>query len=214
MMHYRLAAAVTAILISVSLSSCAAVENPVGSARPTASVSASPTPTPTAVNTADPATWVVSDAGIGPFQLGANLTKVTAALPDLKPTNTDCPNPLAAFFDLSGISIAVIVDSSGGIVGVSAGNPFQTPNAPTDSGRTPLSGPHTTKGIGYGSTKAELTSAYPAIRLPAPDDSGNFPRYIEKTAAGPSISFNLYLASQQVNDMGVWPDSPPYEYCG
>ena len=151
---------------------------------------------------------------MGPFRLGANLTKVTAALPALNPTNTDYPNPLAAFFDLSGISIAVIVDSSGGIVGVSAGNPFQTPNAPTDSGKSPLSGPHTAQGIGYGSTKAELTSAYPSLELPAPDDNEHFPRYTQKTAAGPSISFNLYPTNQQVNDMGVWQDSPPYEYCG
>lgn len=214
MMQYRVAAAITAILVSASLSSCVTVENPGGPARPTTSVAASPTPTPTAVNTADPATWVVSEAGFGPFMLGATLRKVTAALPDLKPTNAECPNPNATFFRVRGISIAVIVDSSGGIYGVSAGIPFQTPNASTDSGKSPLSGPHTAQGIGYGSTKAELASAYPSLELSALDGIENLSKYTQKTAAGTSISFILDPANQQVGDMSVWTDSPPYEYCG
>ncbi|MFM9919120.1 hypothetical protein [Lacisediminihabitans sp. H27-G8] len=166
------------------------------------------------MNPADPSTWIVSDTGIGPFQLGSNWKNVTAQLPAGRAPNEECPNPLAGFFDLAGIRIAVFLDDSGAILGVSAGNPFQTPNAATDSGRRPLGGPHTLEGIGYGSTVAELTSAYPSIERPAPDDNENFPRFIQRTTARPSISFTVNLASQAVNDMGVWPDSPPYEYCG
>ncbi|WP_394768257.1 hypothetical protein [Lacisediminihabitans sp.] len=164
------------------------------------------------MNPADPATWIVSDTGIGPFQLGANVTSVTAQLPAGSAATVECPNPLAGFFDLAGIQVVLFRDDAGAIVGVSAGNPLQSPNAATDSGRSPLGGPHTLKGIGYGSTVAELTSAYPLIERPAADD--NFPRFTERTTGRSSISFNVNLASQTVNDMGVWPDSPPYEYCG
>lgn len=212
-MQHKVVAVIAAILITVSLASCGTGTKPGGSARPSTPISSSPTPTPTAVNTDDPATWVVSDAGIGPFQLGVNLAELTAVLPTLKPKNTNCPNPLAFFFDVPDISIIVITDSSGGIVGVSAGNPFQIPNAPIDSGLRPLSGPHTAQGIGYGSTKAELVSAYPSIGLPAAANE-NFPRYTLKTMARPSISFNLNLASQRVNAIAVWPDAPPAEICG
>jgi hypothetical protein len=216
-MHRRTVAAVTACLLAVSLSACAGLTGPGATEPPgsTTSTSTSPSPSPTPINTADPATWIVSDTGIGPFQLGANLAKVAATLPGLKPTNADCPNPLAAFFDGTDIGVAAIIDDAGSIVGVSVGNPLQTPDAATDSGRTPLGGPHTTQGLGYGSTPAELTAAYPSVARTDYIAGDGFPLYTVKTAAGAWITFSVRAASQTVNDIGVWPGSPPpYEYCG
>ncbi|WP_222706808.1 hypothetical protein, partial [Lacisediminihabitans profunda] len=121
------------------------------SSAPSNAPSQAPTATATPINAADPATWIVSETGIGPFQLGANLKKVTADLIGLSADTKNCPNPRAAFFTGTDVGIAVFVDSAGNIVGVDA-----SPTRPRG-----LACPHTALGIGYSSTAAELTSAYP-----------------------------------------------------
>ncbi|WP_394768256.1 hypothetical protein [Lacisediminihabitans sp.] len=212
-MHRKFVVAFAACVVAVSLSACAGSPGPGSSSSSnpppstTSTPSRTPTPTPAPINTADPATWIVSETGIGPFQLGANLKMVTADLPGLTADNANCPNPQAAFLTGTGVAVALFVDSVGNIVGVNAG--------PTHPAGNPLAGPHTALGIGYSSTAAELTTAYPAIERTDYLPDAGFPLYTVKTATGRWISFDVDLATQTVNGIGVWPGTrPPYEYCG
>ena len=215
-MQRRLIETTIAVLVAVSLTACARADgsNP-ATTSPSASPSALVSPNPQPLNTQDPATWIISESGIGPFRLGANLKAVTATLKSLRASNYECPNPLASFYEIAGVTISAIVDNSGKLVGVDVGDLLQAPDSTTSDARLPLSGPHTAQGIGYGSKVTELQAAYPsAVRTDYVQD-GNFPLYTEKTAAGAWITFSAIARSQKVGSIGVWPGSrPPYEYCG
>lgn len=205
-----------AVLVVMSLTACVRADRAnLATASPTASPSAVASPNLKPFNTDNPATWIVSESGIGPFRLGANLKAITATLKSLKVKNYECPNPLASFYEIAGSTITAIVDISGDVVGVDVGDSSQTPNGSTDGGRSPLSGPHTAQGIGYGSMVSQLQAAYPSTVRTDYVPYGSFPHYTQKTAAGAWITFSVSAEGQEIYGIGVWPGSPPpYEVCG
>jgi len=206
------------IVISLAVAALGLTGCAGGSGVPTAApaTTASSTPGTTAApDAADPSTWLVTSAGIGPFRLGADLKGVEAQLPDLKRDLTaDCPNPAVTFLTSPAVDVTVVNDDAGKIVGVDVGNAFRVPSSPVGQAHTPLAGPHTSQGIGLGSTLAELNAGIPAAAKSDGYDP-DFPTWTVKDSASSWTTFSLRTDTQTVNAIGVWPGAlPPSEYCG
>jgi hypothetical protein len=207
----------TIAIAGLALTGCSAGA-PAGtpsSSPPAATTSATPTASPT--NTTDPATWIIDETGIGPFKLGADLTAVEATLPELTADGSvECPNPAATFLVSPSVNVTIINDAAGKIYGVEVGNEFQTPSSSIGLAHTPLSGPHTTQGVGLGSTLAELNAgASDAVQSGYQGYDPNFPSWTVKQSAASWTTFSLRTDTGTVDAIGVWPgELPPYEYCG
>jgi hypothetical protein len=172
----------------------------------TSAVHAEPTPTPT--DPQNPANWLVTDHGIGPFILGANLSAVRATQPLLVDTNADCPNLQATFMQSSRMSMAVMTDASGTIVGVEVGNYFMQ-----SAGDAPVASVHTPSGIGLGSTVRDVTVKVPSATLQKFQSDDSYGYYLDKSTNW--INFGAFDQSQTIDAIGVWPGTlPPYEWCG
>ena len=206
------------IVAGMALSGCVSV-SPIEQS-PSPSVSGRSTPEVTATAEAedpsDPATWIVSKRGIGPFLLGADLVRVRAAVPKLTDMSENCPNPQATFLGSPRLNLAIMTNGSGAIVGVSAsGASPQSDDGEAVAPDAPPAGPHTPGGIGMGSPTSDILKEFPsAVR------SGYFPDkekpfFVVTMDNGNWLSFGTYDPTTFVNTIDVWPGTlPPYEYCG
>jgi hypothetical protein len=130
---------------------------PTGSSSSTPTATPTPTPTPTetvvAEDPANPGTWIVDGNGVGPIDIGMDVTLLPTYLPGL--THTECA--LSDWVRADGLSISPVTGfEHDQVFGVRLRAPSSAvlPDAP-----------RTAAGIGIGSTQAEVESAYPGIAL-------------------------------------------------
>ena len=141
------------------------------------SVSATLTPTPMAEaspepssqDPSDPATWVVSGAGIGPVTIGSDVGEFSVVGPYTE-QDTGCPNP--AVHSLAGESLPPMT-----VVAAESGSSIVSAHVTSwGSDGTLSASPRTTGGIGLGSTLGDVQATYPGIAL-SDTDAGNTLQY-------------------------------------
>lgn len=169
-----------------------------GTPTPSPTITASPTPTPTpppfpsptptptapAPDPADPTTWIVSQAGMGPLVIGMPFRDAIAAVPQAQ--------------DACGHAYSIRPDRL--FFASWNGGPDDPLNVATWSR---ADGPRTAEGIGIGSTPDEVRAAYP--------DAVEVTRqglYLQSGAMFFRIETGL------VDSIGVTSDEVPWEYCG
>ena len=204
----RVFGAIAAAAVLGILAGCApsTVEVPPGG--PTAS----PTPTPTEppeADPADPATWVISEAGIGPAELGGDFAALLGTLPHTW-TNDDVCSWTAWW---------TAADSSYGVYFVRGTESDTAPvgevsvySAAEDLGS--VQGPRTAEGLGVGASTAEVLTAYPNAEQGSDEiGSGTWMR-VPGDADG-HVFFQFREGEDTASSVTVTTrDAPSYEVCG
>jgi hypothetical protein len=190
-----------------------ATPSPSASSVPPAPSPSSSSPTPTSTSTppvstasppsvndpADPATWIVSDEGMGPFRLGMPFEDAASLIPDRAGCGLDESVPSVYFGDAHRLWIVDGRQESGASDGLSLVEWSGFTPPPVDLTLTP----RTEEGIGLGSTEAEARRAYP-------NATETF-RNVDYLVAG-RVYFGL--RDGIVQSIGVTATDPPYEFCG
>jgi hypothetical protein len=162
-LHARLSGLVLVVATIAGLTSCApsagTAPNATSVVRPTQREVATPSAEPaqsSPEDIADPATWVVTGAGIGPLRLAGRFDP---AAPDAGPyhaTESGCPNPSVTQLEGDGLAdMTVVTTDDGAEIALVQVTDW------ADSGAE--SAASTATGIRLGSTVAELETAYPGI---------------------------------------------------
>jgi hypothetical protein len=180
----------------------AVAPTPSASSTPAPTSTPPPSPTPTVTTPAptasaepsappesgDPATWIVTQAGMGPLRLGMPYDEAIAALPGARNACGD------------------VYMSGDGTIFMSDGFESSGSLAVADwSGHLGGPGPRTPEGLGYGSSVAEVRAAYPDV-IDVTDDGS--------TMRTGSIFFHIDTANGVVRGIGVTGGDVPVEYCG
>lgn len=172
---------------------------------------ASPTPLPTGVDTADPSSWIVTTAGIGPLTLGGSQKAAAvdaAAAYTVTAPGYDCPVDFYSPKSGSGAPELVTQAVTGDridlimIGGLGTAAPAETPKTPS--------------GIGLGATKDELLATYPDIENLTVSSAGGAvfgQTYGIEDAQGRWLTFELDEKAQ-VGEIDVsFTKGSPGEFC-
>lgn len=162
-MKVRLTHVVAVIVTGATLSSCASAADPIAvpsstpAATSTSTSTSSPTPT-AAVDTADPANWVIGFDAMGPFELGQPIAEARSAAAAASYVEDEAaPDCRVAFLNRSEVpSLALVYFPDDVLSAIWVRNLGDTASAEL----TPAS-PKTEQGIGIGSSREELFVAYP-----------------------------------------------------
>lgn len=204
----RRALILTAVVVALLATGCTVAPSPrESSPSPSGSASASASPSVSASASANeetgPATWIVSNAGIGPLEIGMPYVEAFALLSPA-PTGDFDRCAQAAFWRPPAFegADAIITRSFEGddqspleIVSWNVWDSARAATAPP--------GPRTATGIGIGSTPDEVRVAYPDA--------------VEVTRNGLYLQAGrLYFAVGQgiVTEVGVTATEVPWEFCG
>ena len=160
--------------------------SPTRSSSPTATPTPTPTPTAEPADPGDPSTWVVSDAGIGPFTLGMPFAEAIAAVPGMRDA---CGWAYFAQIGDEPWEQLWITDIDGTLDHVSLG----------------FEGPRTVEGVGVGSTTDGALAAYPD-----PTVVGRNLVYLQVGR----MFFGYHDGDTMIIDVGVSRSGPLYEFCG
>ncbi|WP_167132420.1 hypothetical protein [Paramicrobacterium chengjingii] len=199
--------AVTAMTLVIGVSACngGATTEPNGS-EPSADEtgsSTSETATPT-----DSDEWMISEAGIGPFEIGMRYADALT-VPDAEASELCEGVAQASVPESADVSMWVVAserDPAGTLSEISI-------SAPADTVDDAFGGPETEKEIGLGSTTTELTDAYPDAR--ELDDTGVPGRtmyYVQGDDGG--MIFTTTGESDIIWQISITTGEPPaYEPC-
>lgn len=196
-------------VILLILSGCANATAAVPIASPTASPAEStstpsPSPTPIAVESEDPAPWIIDFGSVGPLSIGEDISDTAASMTGFTSTVYEgCPSVLS--FEQPGFPTIVIPDRLG--TGILEQIVLQGGADPSELAAT---SPETSAGIGIGSTLDELLAAYPDITI---QEDPYTPHYALPDGSGNWINFSML--EDVVNNIVVRA-SPVVakEYCG
>ncbi|MGU3645392.1 hypothetical protein ACLBXX_10525 [Microbacterium sp. C23T] len=169
-------------------------------AEPSATAGATPT-----IDSEDPSTWLITDSGIGPIELGMPFSGALELMP---PGTTNDPERCAWLAWWTSQDQDYNVYTAGSSDAADAG-PVGLIATEGWAGAAAAPGPRTADGVGVGSTVDEVRTAYPdAVETPDSIDSS-----IVHLRAG-RIFFTYredpVIAAVTVTAMDV----PPYELCG
>lgn len=141
----------------VSATPTASASSPENTATPSPSVTSAPTPTADAVNLDSPESWLIGFTGVGPLNVGDQISSAGQAMTAFTATTYDgCPSVVS--YDRPDAPTILIPDRLGtGVVEqvVLQGGP--------DPVALAAGSPRTIEGIGIGSTLDAVASAYPAL---------------------------------------------------
>ena len=162
------------IVVGVSAALAGCVDGTVGaeatsSTRPSLH-SPTPTPTPTPIptpgpseNPADPSTWLVTFAGIGPLKAGTELSEVAAELSGFEQLAAPEEQCSAYVYKLTSWSRATASGNATDHEHAVDVNVSWMGSAEAPRGADVARSPRTERGIGIGSTIAEVQAAYPDL---------------------------------------------------
>lgn len=173
--------------------------------------SPSPTAIPRGIDLANPNSWTITTAGIGPLTLGGSQTKQSAEAAQgytVKPQAYSCP---VIFYDgKAGVSTAQLTTQAAAkdeIDLIMIGQLGMAP--PTDSPKTP-------SGIGLGATEAALLATYPGIEEISVSSEGasSFGKtYGIQDAQGRWLSFELDETARVGEIVISYTEGGPGEFC-
>ncbi|MGB3376213.1 MAG: hypothetical protein WBA87_13865 [Microbacterium sp.] len=219
MSESTLRATITLVLMAsaLALAGCGAgtgAPGPSSSSSPSDGAAPSPAPTMTGTEpaqpTADPAdftTWAISEQGIGPARIGEAFSDATTGLPAWK---VDPACSWTAYLSSEDQSVngyfARDSDTKDGAITTVAFEALADSVVPAD-------GPRSAEGIGLGSTRDEVMTAYPEAVVQQPTiGDGELLRVGAQGAA--AIYFAIREGAAAVSSVTVTDrDEPPYEVC-
>lgn len=176
------------------------IVDPAGTATPV------PTPTPTANTPTDVDTWKITTDGIGPLEIGMQISAADSVATDAGMTIATCgavsPAPTHFYERADGLQFNILVGHDKRVEGIA----LSTAGA---------GAPVTPHGIGIGSSEAQLKATYPNLTAP------KFPLYPGETGyaltdgAGHWIDFAVDDAKSSVFTIIVsTTNEVPGEFCG
>lgn len=180
---------------------------------PTQEPAPSPSPeprTPAPADPEDPATWIISEKGVGPIEIGGDFAATLEALPDTWENDTEnCA--WTAWWNA--------VDSSHGIFFVRGSESETAPIGEISvytAAETPaqVAGPVTAEGLGIGATADEIMAAYPDAQEGTAQIGGGTWIMLEGESDA-HVFFEFREGESAASDVVVTTRSEPsYEVCG
>ncbi|MGW9156381.1 MULTISPECIES: hypothetical protein [unclassified Microbacterium] len=217
MINTRTSALVVATTLAVgSLVGCAGTSTPAstpsGGSTPTATATTTPSPTaePRVEDPADPATWIIDEAGVGPIDVGGDFTSTLGGLAG--PWANDTANCSWSAWWMAadsayGVSFVRGTESEAApIREISVYSAAETPAV--------VPGPVTEVGLGIGATKAEVLAAYPDAQEGV-STIGSDTWIMLPSATDAHVYFAFRENSDTAWDVTVTTGAEPsYEVCG
>lgn len=209
----RAAALLGALTIAIGLAGCASeapTQTPSTAPGGTSTPIDSPSPSTTENASPDPddlSTWVITESGIGPVELGADFDETTAMLPTWT-VDENCS--WAAYWNAPDQSLSAYYaqdsEEPSGVTTIDLAASADTA-APDDV-------PRTAEGIGIGSTRDEVLAAHPDAAEQTPTIGGGTLLRVGSPADG-AIFFAFPDGVETVRAVTVTSrEEPPYEVCG
>ncbi|MFK4837906.1 hypothetical protein ACI3KY_19425 [Microbacterium sp. ZW T2_14] len=191
---------------SASVPSASAPSAPSPTPSPTPTPTRTPTPTPTrSEDPDDPATWVITEAGMGPIALGMPFSDALTSMPSGTTNDPDLCGWLA-WWSAPAREYNVYTARPGN---TSDDGPVSLVATEAWGDPTAAIGPRTASGVGVGSTVEDVRAEYPdAVEVADSIDSS-----IVHLQVGQM--FFTYREDPVISSVTVtMAEAPPYELCG
>jgi hypothetical protein len=167
-------------------------------------------PTETSIEQGDPSAWIVTDAGIGPVELGMPLPDALATLPE-GAINDPVNCPWIGWWSAPDGRYQLVAARSSDTADHGPVQVVASMSLPESTG---VAGPLTPQGIGVGSSLEEVQAAYPGADFMDTSDGSAIggQRFIN---LGDTVFLTFYEGATTVAAVTVTTlHTPPYELCG
>lgn len=208
----RMSLTIAAGAAVVLLAGCATAAAPESSPTASPSTEPAPTPSPTATPEADPAdptTWIISGAGIGPVEVGGDFAATLGTLPDSWTNDDVCEWSAWWMSEDPSYGVYFVRGTESDTAPISEMSVY---SAAEDL--TTVTGPRTAEGLGVGSTAEELIAAYPDAEQGTAEIGSITWLEIPGDLAG-NVFFQFREGETEASSVVVTSrEAPSYEVCG